>query len=275
MDSQALGIAVLRLPSSTLTSCARAGRTKAAIRRIALPMLCQQSGRKCFPLSSNTASEHPSIAVGEIGRRSLRVSLAKLFITRDELPVPFLGRAQAGVWYLAQVVFHFPEIARRETPVVVSERVEIGHGVAGDSSRQVNVRIEITPRQIARASEHREASVQARVARAPDRTPQPIFLKDEDDVIQLILRFEAEQQRRIAVLFQHDRRHQRRFHTVCLFAPQDFTKGTLRLALALPVIRQRAQVALYLSRSPQPLNQAPLFSVESISARRIVHRQSY
>src|SRR6185436_780374 len=80
---------------------------------------------------------------------------------------------------------------------------------AGDPPREIDVGVEVAECERARRGEHRLAAVEPRVARARDRPPAPALLVDEDHMIELVDRFEAEEQRRIAVRLEDDRGEQR------------------------------------------------------------------
>jgi hypothetical protein len=67
--------------------------------------------------------------------------------------------------------------------------------------------------------------VQTRVARARDRAPTPTRAKDEEDVVELVLRCETQQERRITVLFEDDGGDKRGFETVGRAVPQRRAKN--------------------------------------------------
>ena len=74
--------------------------------------------------------------------------------------------------------------------------------------------------------------MQAEVARARDRTPQPAPPEDEDDVVEPVLRLKAQQKRRVAVLFEDDGRPLPNLARVML-AMSSVELGTLRASSGL------------------------------------------
>src|SRR5580765_6927031 len=96
-----------------------------------------------------------------------------------------------------------PDVGVRESPVVVAHFFrDVDDSVAGDTSGEVYVRIRVAERERARSLEHRLAPVQAGIARARDRSPAPAMLVDEDDVIGMVDRLEAQDEWRIPVVLE-------------------------------------------------------------------------
>src|SRR5690349_19431503 len=98
------------------------------------------------------------------------------------------------MWNGAQVIFDFVHVARVETPVVVPEFVQTRQRVTFDSSRHVDVWIKVAPDQIAQTSKAWFASLQTDVARARNRSPLTVILKNENYMIEQIDRFQVKQQ---------------------------------------------------------------------------------
>src|SRR5437868_4801296 len=113
--------------------------------------------------------------------------LLPFLVARVQLFVTPVRRLERGVRNLLQVAFDLPDVAPRKPPVVAAQLGEVAHAVAGNAPRQIDVRREITPRQVAQGTEDGPSSVQARVARARDRAPAPALLKDKEDVIEFVL----------------------------------------------------------------------------------------
>ena len=103
-----------------------------------------------------------------------------------------------------------PTAASRSRP----STSQIDDRVAGDAAVIVDVRLDVAERERARGAEDRLAPVQSGIARAADRSPSPAVPIDEQHVIQLVDRFEAEDERRIAVLLEDHRRRERRLQAV-------------------------------------------------------------
>ena len=114
------------------------------------------------------------------------------------------------------------------------------------------------------------------IARPRDRSPAAALPVDEDHVIELVDRLEAEDQRRIAVLLEHDRREERRLEAVRAAVADDAAEAAQRRAAArLVVVGQAVQIALHGERRAQPRDQPPLAAARAMNASRrdrITHR---
>src|SRR2546423_4432643 len=182
------------------------------------------------------SSEHPLVAACVIGEMPLRVAALELFVAGEQSLVSFIGRDDLCVRYLAQVAFDFPDILEREAPVVISQFPQVRQPVACDPSRIIDVGIEIAPGEMPQAAKDGLAPMQAEVARARHRAPQSPSLKDEDDVVEFVLRFETHQKRRVMMLLHDDCGGQGRFQAVRLPVAYHSAKRAKRAALLLTVI---------------------------------------
>src|SRR5262249_62241660 len=114
-------------------------------------------------------------------------------------------------------------------------------------------------RERARRREDRLPAVQARIARPCDRSPAAVASIDEEDVIELVHGLEAQDERRIAVLFEDDGREERRFETVRAARADDAAEAAqCRAAVRLLVVGEAIEVALDEPRRPKPRDQPPL-----------------
>src|SRR6202023_1688002 len=103
------------------------------------------------------------------------------------------------------------------------------------------------------------APVQAGIARPRHRSPSPILAVDEDDVVELVNRFEAEDERRKPVRLEHDRGEQRRLEAMRAALAHDPAEAAQRGAAArLLVVREIVQEALDREGRTQPRDEAPL-----------------
>jgi hypothetical protein len=91
----------------------------------------------------------------------------------------------------------------------------------------------------------------------------------EDHVIQLVDRFEADDERRVAVLFEHRRGKKRRLETVRRVMADDAPEAAQRGAAGwrLGVVPKRIQVALDGERCAQPCDEPTLRCCEFQSRR--------
>src|SRR5882672_6321724 len=170
------------------------------------------------------------------------------------------------------MVFNLRHIPRRETPVIVTELGEVRKPVTFYSAGEIHIRIEITPRQIPEGSKQRLAAVQSNITRTANRAPQTAFLKNENHVIEQILRLDIQQQRRIAVLFQNHGCTDRGFKAVGFMPFYHFTERPKRATVALPVVGHGAEKSLHLRRLAKRFDQSPLSSGKRFSARYQAHR---
>ena len=138
-----------------------------------------------------------------------------------ERPVPRAQRVHVPVRrpdrpmrVLEQHPFDLPHVRVRQPPVVAAHHAQVDDRIAGDASGQIDVGIHVAQRERARRGEDRLPPVQPGVARSRHRPPAAATAIGEDHVIELVDRFEAEDERGIAVLFERHGREQRRLETV-------------------------------------------------------------
>ena len=95
-------------------------------------------------------------------------------------------------------------------------------------------------------------------------------------MIELVDRFEADDERRIAVLLEHRGRKQRRLEAVRGAMPDDAAKAAQRGAARrrLGVVGKRVQVALNRERRAQPRDQPSLGAVNRLTLRSLRGRRS-
>ena len=125
----------------------------------------------------------------------------------------------------------------REPPVVGPHHAKIDDGVRLDAAGEVDVRLEVAERERAWRRKQRPPPVQARIARARDRSPSGLRSIDEDDVIEQVDRLEAQHERRIAMLLEDHGRRQRGFEAMRRSGPDDAAKAAQRLAARLRCCR--------------------------------------
>ena len=139
---------------------------------------------------------------------------------------------------------------------------------------QVDIRVEIARRERARRREDRLPSVQPRIARPRDGTPERVgsistlrssgpFLIHENHMVELVDRLEADDERRIPMLLEHRRREERRLEAMRGVMPHDAAKTAQRGAARrrLGVVGKRVQIALNRERRAQPRDQPSLGGV--------------
>src|ERR1051326_4377410 len=143
------------------------------------------------------------MAIRIIHRWTIRIALFVALVSFMPILVPPVGRLQFLVRDNSQVIFDPAHVPLVEAPVIVAEFVEIRKRVSLNSPTHVYVRVEVTPDQLPQVTKHRFASMQAHVARTRNRSPEPIFLKNEDDVVQQVPRFDIQKERGITMLLEN------------------------------------------------------------------------
>src|SRR5262245_9200628 len=101
--------------------------------------------------------------------------------------------------------------------------------------------------------------MQARIAGAGHRSPASVPLIEEDDVVEVVDRFETQDERGITVLFQDHRREERRLEAVGAAGTHDPAETPERRApVWFLVVRQLIQIALDIERRPEARDQPSL-----------------
>ena len=174
------------------------------------------------------------------------VLLVELSVATSESIDPGVGRPDLSMWCVQQHPLDLPHVSIRQPPVVPAHHAEIDDRIARHTSSEVHVGIDIAERQRSWSREERFTAVEAGVAGTRDRTPAPAMLVDEQDVIEVIDGFEAQNERREPMLFQNHRSRERRLQTVCRVVSHDAAEASQGRARRrrLGVVRQPIQEAL-------------------------------
>src|SRR5262249_25707769 len=139
----------------------------------------------------------PSTTISVLLHRFSAVRQPVLAIPAAQRVDPPIGRSNLPMRVREQRALDFPYVAVGGPPVVAAEHAQIDNGIAGDAAGEVEVWIEIAERERTRRGEDRLAAVQPRVPRSRHRSPAAAVAIEEDHVIELVDRFEAEGERRI------------------------------------------------------------------------------
>src|SRR5262249_24506130 len=154
----------------------------------------------------NQSSSYEFVREGRPGFTSFVVHRLQLAVLLPEgaiaLPQPLRSRVRrldAPMRIVEQHPLDLPDVRVRESPVVVAHLVRhVDDRVARDAAGEVDVWIRVSERERSWRLEHGPAAVQTRIPRASHRSPAPATLIDEDDVVEVIDRFETEHERRVA-----------------------------------------------------------------------------
>ena len=162
-----------------------------------------------------------------------------------------------------------PDVLGGEPPVIATHvRRQVDDGVALHSAGVVDVRVGVAEGEGTRRREHRLSAVQARVTRARDGAPASLPAVDEQDVIQLIDRFEAQDRCRVAMLLEDDGGKERRLEAVGAVVRDDAAERAERRTHRLVVVRHRVQVRLHTLRRIQARDEPPFSRCENVARRR-------
>src|SRR5712692_1409673 len=217
-------------------------------------------------LRSSALQPLPPIRVERHG--PTRVLLSEGQIAAKHGLEPAVRGPQFLVRHFDQRPLDLPNVFRREAPVALHEFPQVGHAVAGDPSRPVNVGINVAHDELLQRAEDGFAAVQPRITRARDGPATASSAEEKQDVVEVVLRLEIEQQGRIAVLLEDGRRSKRRLQAVSFPVPDDASERPQRLLPLFPVVRQRAQKRLDLSRRPVFSDDLPFLRAKGIAQGR-------
>ncbi len=209
------------------------------------------------------------------------MSLLKCAISPPQLAESCVGHPERLVPGVEQHPLHFPHVPSGQAPVVGAHHAKINQRESRDASGEIDVLVEVAGGQRPRRREDRLASVQPRVARPRDGAPEegsggvftrvtrkPLptpFLVHENHVVELVDRFEADDERRIPVLPEHCGRKQRRLEAMRRPMTDDAAEAAQRRATGwrLRVVGKRVEVALDGQRRPQPGDEPTLGRCQS------------
>ncbi len=209
------------------------------------------------------------------------MSFLEFAISPPVLAESCVGHPERLVSGVEQHPLHFPHVLSRQAPVVGTHDAKIDQREGRDASGEVDVLVEVTGGERPRRREDGLSSVQPRIPRPRDGSPEkgsggvfagllrkPLptpLLVHEDDVVELVDRFEADDERRVPVLFEHRRRKQRRLEAMRRPMSDDAAEAAQRRAAGwrLRVVGKRVEVALDGQRRPQPGDEPTLGRCQS------------
>src|SRR5437870_723323 len=160
----------------------------------------------------------------------VRVACLVPFVPRVPCSVPRVGRLQAPVRHPDERLFHRPDVPGREPPVG-SQRPEVQNPVPVDAAREIDERIDVGVDEVPDGTEHGLASMEAWVPRARHGAIPASIAEQEDDMVEVVLGFEIDDDRRISMLLQDRRRAQGTLETMDLVCPDDAAKRVEGLRL--------------------------------------------
>src|SRR5256885_6583514 len=147
-------------------------------------------------------------------------------------PKSFVRCMQAAMRHLDERLLDGPYVLFREPPVRI-DGPQVENPIPVDSAREVDVRVDVGKDEIANGSENGLAPVEPRVPRPSDGAISGSVAKQEDDVVDVVSRFEVEEDRREPMLLEDRRRGQCGFEAMGLVRSDDTTKRAKRLSAFL------------------------------------------
>src|SRR5207244_13177718 len=137
---------------------------------------------------------------------------------------------QGAVRHADQSLLNGPHIPCREPPVH-AERAQVEDPIPFDATRQVHEWVHVREDEIPDRAEHRFATVEAGIPRSRYRAILGAAAEQQDDVVEVVLRFHVGEDGRISVLLQDRRRTQCAFEAMDLVRPDDAAKRVKRLSV--------------------------------------------
>ena len=149
-----------------------------------------------------------------------------------------------------QKSFCLPDVSCRHLPVVPAKGSEVGNRVTHNSSTEINIGLHVAQCEVAGRTENRLAPVEAGVTRPRDRSPPAAAAIHEHHMVEQVLRFQAQNQRRVSVVLEDDGRRERSLQTMRGPMFQDLSKapkGCVACGM-LDVVREPIEEALNVKR---------------------------
>src|SRR5947209_10068290 len=190
--------------------------------------------------------EPPATAWVELGPL-VRVARLVPLVPRVPLSVPRVRCPQAAMRHPDECLFHRPDVPRREPPVG-SQRPEDQNPVPIDAAREIDERIDVGVDEVPDGTEHGLAAMETGVPRARHGAVSGSVAEQEDDMVEVVLGFEIDDDRRISMLLQDRRCAQRTLETMDLVRPDDAAKRVEGLSVFFVIVGQRLEPSLHLLR---------------------------
>jgi len=142
---------------------------------------------------------------------------------------------QRAVRHPNQRLLDRPHVPGREPPVH-PERTQVEHSVPFDATGEIDERIDIREDEIPDRAEDGFASVEPRIPRSRYRAVLGAAAEQQDDVVEVVLRFHVRQDGRISVLLEDRRRAERAFEAMDLVRPDDAAKRVKGLSMLFTIV---------------------------------------
>jgi len=128
-----------------------------------------------------------------------------------------------------------PHIPCREPPVH-AERAQVEDPIPFDATRQVHEWVHVREDEIPDRAEHRFATVEAGIPRSRYRAILGAAAEQQDDVVEVVLRFHVGEDGRISVLLQDCRSAQCTFEAMDFVRPDDAAKRVKGLSMLFTIV---------------------------------------
>src|SRR2546428_8327895 len=173
-------------------------------------------------------------------RPSVRIARLVPFVPRVPCSVPRVRRLQAPMGHPDERLFHRPDVPGREPPVG-SQRPEVQNPIPVDAAREVDERIDVGVDEVPDGTEEGLAAMETRVPRARHGAVSGSVAEEEDDMVEVVLGFEIDDDRRMSMLLEDRRRTKGTLETMDLVRPDDATKRVEALSAFLMIVGQRLE----------------------------------
>src|SRR3989454_2699074 len=177
----------------------------------------------------------------------VRVACLVPLVPRVPCSVPRVGRLQAPVRHPDGRLTRRPDVPGRAPPVG-SQRPEVQKPVPVDAAREIDERIDVGVDEVPDGTKHGLATMEAWVPRARHGAIPASIAEQEDDMVEVVLGFEIDDDRRISMLLQDRRCAQRTLETMDLVRPDDAAKRVEGLPMFFVIVGQRLEPSLHLLR---------------------------
>src|SRR6058998_4114659 len=189
----------------------------------------------------------PPMSVRVEDRSPLRMSLLVPDVSLVPSMIPLVRRPQRAVRHPDQGFLDRPHVPGGEPPVH-REDAQVEDSKSFDAAREIHERIDVREDEIPDRAEDRLASVQSRVPRSGHGAVLGAAAEQQDDMVEVILRFHVREDRRKSVLLEDRRGTQRPFEAMDLVRADYAAKGVEGLSMLFTIVGQRLEPPLHLFR---------------------------
>src|SRR2546425_2356825 len=241
-------------PSSiAMPSCSASGRRSGGSRgRVRLNRACPGNTRTRQDPEENVRNPpnravdlEPPVAVRVEDGPPLRMSMLVSDVSFVPPLIALVRCPQGAVRHPNQRLLDRPHVPRRESPVH-PERTQVEGSISFDATREIDEWVDVREDEIPDRAEDWFASVEPRIPRPCHGAILRTAAEQEDDVVEVVLRFHVGEDWRISVLLEDRRGALRACEAMGLVRPDDAAKRVKGLSMLFVIVRQRLEPPLHL-----------------------------